>query len=324
MYESDDTMNWKVIYRDKTGKTVEEFFTAESREKLFDVLAKRSIRAVRIEESAVASSPRRSNRLFLHVAVALGVAIAVLSLLFVFRRNEDKVSKPIEESVKKPVVKTPPRAVPARPLKTDAQTANTSTNTPSGEFADGRVLTSCSTNGMYIVEMYRMPDGKRLKKYRYATKPIWKSSTDQLLHMALTTPPGVVMPPLPYATGNLTKEFEESLKTPIVINDDDSEEVREAKERIIEARETVKKLIAEGYTFEDILADHEQNNAEDAKNRNEVRERIEELKREGEIDLAREYMQKANEILKRAGITEVHDRKLEDVGSAEDLKQEEK
>ena len=60
--------------------------------------------------------------------------------------------------------------------------------------------------------------------------------------------------------------------------------------------------------------------------------RIEELKREGEIDLAREYMQKANEILKRSGITEVHDRKLEDAGSTEDmthdstedLKQEEK
>ena len=179
------------------------------------------------------------------------------------------------------------------------------------EFDDGRVLQSTTTNGMYIVEMYRMPDGKKLKKYRYSTPSIWHSNTDQLLHMALSTPPGVTMPPIPYTRGTATKDFYDSLNTPIVINDDDSDEVREAKERVIEARETVKQLLSEGYTFEDIMADFEQQNAKDAEMRQEVSDRIEEIKREGDIDMAREYMHKANEFLRESGITEVHDRSLE-------------
>lgn len=179
------------------------------------------------------------------------------------------------------------------------------------EFDDGRVLQSTTTNGMYIVEMYKMPDGKKLKKYRYSTPSIWHSNTDQLLHMALSTPPGVTMPPIPYTRGTATKDFYDSLNTPIVINDDDSDEVREAKERVIEARETVKQLLSEGYTFEDIMADFEQQNAKDAEMRQEVSDRIEEIKREGDIDMAREYMHKANEFLRESGITEVHDRSLE-------------
>ena len=179
------------------------------------------------------------------------------------------------------------------------------------EFEDGRVLQSTKTNGMYIVEMYRMPDGKKLKKYRYSTPSIWHSNTDQLLHMALSTPPGVTLPPIPYSSGTATKDFYDSLNTPIVINDDDSDEVREAKERVIEARETVKQLLSEGYTFEDIMADFEQQNAKDAELRREVSDRIEEIKRDGDIDMAREYMHKANEFLRESGITEVHDRSLE-------------
>ena len=177
-------------------------------------------------------------------------------------------------------------------------------------FDDGRVLQSAKTNGMYIIEMYTMPDGKKLKKYRYSTPSIWHSSTDQLLHMALSTPPGVVLPPIPYARGTSTRDFRESLEKPIVISPDDSDEVREAKERVIEARETVKKLLDEGYTFEDILADFERENAMQADLRREVSERIEEIKREGDIEMAREYMKKANALLRDKGITEVRDRSL--------------
>jgi len=177
-------------------------------------------------------------------------------------------------------------------------------------FDDGRVLQSAKTNGMYIIEMYTMPDGKKLKKYRYSTPSIWHSNTDQLLHMALSTPPGVVLPPIPYARGTSTKDFKESLAKPIVISPDDSDEVREAKERVIEARETVKKLLDEGYTFEDILADFERENAMQADLRREVSERIEEIKREGDIEMAREYMKKANALLRDKGITEVRDRSL--------------
>ncbi len=321
-------MYWKVTYRDKTGKTIDEYLEAESRGKLFADLSARGISAVRVAQSngkpkTRSAAPRKA---IVHIAVAAVVCAAVLCFLFVFRDSTTKQVKDpskdanVEKAPKKPATDT--AAKPTAPGKKTEEVAVTN-ETAKSEFPDGRILTSTTTNGMYIVEMYRMPDGKKLKKYRYSTPSIWKSSTDQLLHMALATPPGVVMPPLPIGGGNLTKEFEESLKTPIVINPDDSEEVREAKERIIEARETVKKLLAEGYTFEDILAEHEAQNAKAAQTRQEVIERIEEFKREGDIDNAREYMTRANEILRNAGITEVQDRRLEEASTTPDLNNEE-
>ncbi|MCR5413848.1 MAG: hypothetical protein K6F50_03855 [Kiritimatiellae bacterium] len=319
-------MYWKVTYRDKTGKTVDEYFEAESRGKLLAELSSRGISAIRVEQSNAkprtkTAAPRKA---IVHLAVAAVVCIVVLCVLFVFRDSTVKQVEVPEKAVKVETAPKKPEADIAAPAPAKKSEAPAETNeTAKSEFPDGRVLTSTTTNGMYIVEMYRMPDGKKLKKYRYSTPSIWKSSTDQLLHMALTTPPGVVMPPLPIGGGNLTKEFEESLKTPIVINDDDNEEVREAKERIIEARETVKRLLAEGYTFEDIIADHEAQNAKDAQTRQQVIDRIEEFKREGDIDNAREYMTRANEILRNAGITEVQDRRLEEATTTPDLTNEE-
>ncbi|MCR5414067.1 MAG: hypothetical protein K6F50_04990 [Kiritimatiellae bacterium] len=321
-------MYWEVTYRDKTGKTVDEYLEAESRGKLFAELSSRGISAIRVEQSNAkpkirSAAPRKA---IIHIAVAAVVCAAVLCFLFVFRDSTSKRSKEPSKDAK--VETTPQKSTtdsankPVAPRQKTEAPAETK-ETAKSEFPDGRILTSTTTNGMYIVEMYRMPDGKKLKKYRYSTPSIWKSSTDQLLHMALATPPGVVMPPLPIGGGNLTKEFEESLKTPIVINPDDNEEVREAKERIIEARETVKKLLAEGYSFEDILADHEAQNAKDAQTRQEVIERIEEFKREGDIDNAREYMTRANEILRNAGITEIQDRRLEEATTTPDLNNEE-
>ncbi len=328
-------MYWKVTYRDKSGKTVEETLEAESRDKLFAGLSERGIRATRVVQTK--DKPRAAvhvpKKALVHVAAGVIVAVATLCLLFVFRgssiengggegKDNDKKSQKAEV---KPVASAKTNAVNAAGAKGGEVAVNASTNAaPKSEYKDGRVLTSTTTNGMYIVEMYRMPDGKKLKKLRYAVESIWKSSTDQLLHMAFSSQPGIAAPPLPYGGGNLTKEFEESLKTPIVINKDDNEEVREAKERMIEARKQVKRLLDEGYTFEDILADHEKHNAEDVKMRNEVRERIEEFKREGDIDMAREYMTKANEVLKSAGIVEVHDRKLESADDKKTLKKKTK
>ena len=215
-----------------------------------------------------------------------------------------KEVKPAAAPARQPVAK--PLEQPKPVVEDEKPNATNWWKFPPGK--DGRILTSSKTNGMYIVEMYKMPDGKMLKKYRYSKPSIWKNSTDQLLHLAMSSTPGVAMPPMPFtANGNMTKEFLESLKTPIVINEDDSEEAKAAKERVIEARETAKRLIDEGYTFEQILAETESQNQHDANLRREVVDRIEEMKREGDIDMARKYAEKANEVLRQYGILEVAD-----------------
>ena len=259
-----------------------------------------------------------SRRGLLTAIIVIGGAAGICLFFFCPATVDDQRAK-TRDKVARIAKATPslPRPQPGDDLQTKEEQPSDTNEVVKSEFDDGRVLQSSKTNGMYIVEMYKMPDGKKLKKYRYSTPSIWKSNTDQLLHMALSTPPGVIMPPIPYTSGTATKDFQDSLNVPIVINDDDSDEVREAKERVIEARETVKQLLSEGYTFEDIMADFEQQNAKDAELRREVSDRIEEIKREGDIDMAREYMHKANEFLRESGITEVRDRSLESKGDVQ-------
>ena len=315
-------MNWKVFYRNDKGIKTSDVFRAENRHELFTKLSELKINPIKVER--VENSEYSTVSKFTFKKVILGIAAVVSAAIcgYLFLRTEN--SSCVDTAGKDKVIKkdSPKSLKPTFPKgMTKAKTivspnvdnlTTTEVQKVKSEFSDGRELMSRETNGMYIVEMYRMPDGKTLQKMRYAVKSIWKSNTDQLLHMALSTPPGVEMPPIPYTAGDMTKEFKESLKTPIVINEDDSEEVHAAKERIIEARETVKKLLDEGYSFADIIADHEAQNKQDAQMRNEVFERIEELKREGDIEAAKEYMQKANRVLQNFGITEVQDRTLKE------------
>ena len=311
-------MTFSVTYRAKDGKPAIETFEADNREALFKILAGRGISATRVE-AGVKETPKHGTALgwtSIRIAAIVVVVIAFIVCVILAVRNYFSVKDGDSGTKNKTsgwiadVTPTQPNQQPVADSQTQAPQSADENEPVKSEFDDGRVLQSAKTNGMYIVEMYTMPDGKKLKKYRYSTPSIWHSNTDQLLHMALSTPPGVTLPPIPYTRGTATKDFYDSLNVPIVINDDDSDEVREAKERVIEARETVKQLLSEGYTFEDIMADFEQQNAKDAELRLEVSERIEEIKREGDIDMAREYMQKANEFLRNAGITEVRDRSL--------------
>ena len=112
------------------------------------------------------------------------------------------------------------------------------------------------------------------------------------------------MPPLPNNAFS-EKEFRESLKTPIVINPDDPKEVKELKERIIAARESMLKMLDEGMSVNDILREHENIVRENAKTRKDAMDELKQIIAEGDIDGAIKYRTMVNLALQQMGIAEL-------------------
>lgn len=135
--------------------------------------------------------------------------------------------------------------------------------------------------------------------------PISDHLSDQVLLMATSAVGnGDDMPPLPNNAFS-EKEFRESLKTPVVINSDDPKEVKELKERVIAARESMLKMLDEGMSVNEILRAHENIVRENAKTRKDAMDELKQIIAEGDIDGAIKYRTMVNLALQQMGIAEL-------------------
>ena len=166
-------------------------------------------------------------------------------------------------------------------------------------------VVSAITNGGQIVERRRGSDGKFYKVIRY-NKPIFEFASDRTLSM-LTSGDGInAPPPMPMIQGeNLEASFVESLKKPIVINDDDPEDIVRLKERIINAREDVDALMKQGMGFNEIVAEYQRQMRDYGNLRHELQKELNRIAEEGDMEGARAYHEKMNEQLKGMGIAEL-------------------
>ena len=144
----------------------------------------------------------------------------------------------------------------------------------------------------------------RLKKWRdkFAKhRSIFTNASDQILGMIASTPPGRDMPPLPI-TKSVDHDFMKSLETPIEILDGDSAEVRAAKESVIKLRAEVLAIKeSEGLSVYEILTQHQSLLRENAALRIEAQNEALDIYKSGDVELAREYVDKANEKLIELG-----------------------
>lgn len=165
---------------------------------------------------------------------------------------------------------------------------------------------SCTTNSSLgqICEHYKTADGKTHKTYRASKPPIFKHQTDQLLAMALCGDDKRGMPPLPIGR-NLDKEFVNSLKTPIVIDPEDSPAIVAQKERVIEARKQVDELMREGIGFSQILLDHQQLLSDNKQLRDKMIREIKKINEEGDPESTQRALDTVNASLRAMGISEI-------------------
>lgn len=168
-------------------------------------------------------------------------------------------------------------------------------------YDDGRKVIETRTNQWMAVDICIMPNGARRKVRRHVGKQLFKCGTDMVLLQALSTGADEVGPPIPFSA-DMEEDFIESLKTPIVIEDDDTPEQREAKEMVIAARESVAEQIKEGRSFFDAVNDHLETQRTGQSARETVMEAVAQLKEAGESDLIDNYLEESNKALANMGI----------------------
>ncbi len=236
------------------------------------------------------------------IAAALIVVLGALCAFVICRR--DKVGEAVSASEKslRPAMATvaakPPAPKAERPAETPA-------NDPRFPYTDGRKVVSSRTNNWnQIIDICIMPNGKTRKVIRNARPPVFSNASDQVIAMAVSGDFDEELPPVPISD-DMEADFLESLKTPIVIGEADSEAVKEAKRRVIEARQVIEEEMKKGRSFHEILTDHLAQRRENAKTREMAMGTVADLKKEGNPELLNEYLEKVNGLMREKGLREV-------------------
>ena len=140
------------------------------------------------------------------------------------------------------------------------------------------------------------------------SKPVFEHSTDQLIAMAMTSAQGgASMPPLPGIGARDNAEFVKSLKKPIVINDDDSENVKAVKQLVQQTREEIVQLMEENpnMSFSDILQEHRKIHNENVDIKAQTTRELQKIIDEGDIEGAKKFRTTMNFALQQMGISEI-------------------
>ncbi len=166
------------------------------------------------------------------------------------------------------------------------------------------VSASCKTNlDGAVVERLRLADGRFVKAVRLP-EPVFRRPSDQLIALALSSEPGVAVPPLPIGP-DAERSFRDSLSEPIVVLDSDTPEVRELKARVMEARAQIEEAIRNGGSFREALEEHVRASGRMADRRAEVARMAQEVRAEGGETEAKVFTERANVLLEADGVPPV-------------------
>lgn len=210
--------------------------------------------------------------------------------------------KPAPKPAAKPAPKAPVAAKPAPVATNDAPV-----------FTDGRVSEwskkfsanskwSATTNsfGQQIEIVH--DNGKMHKRISYAKPPMVNNASDQALAMATAGGSGP-MPPIPIPP-RAEEMFRESLNHEIVINPEDSPEIRRRKEEIIQARKDMKEMLDAGESFANVINSTVKQRNADHSLRQEARSSVMNMMKE-DPEGAAELIKRYNKVLRKSGIAEL-------------------
>jgi len=302
-------MNWSVTYRGKDGKPAIDVFEAESREALFKVLVDRGISAIRIEQGTrkrpQAKAAHRGSPKVTRGIIA-GLVVVVLALAawhFFAAKMEDQMPETIRAPKKaSKIVETTPEPFIPKPLEVKVEPPKPDPNarpTKVGEVVNGYVL---------------LPSGRLHKRQGVITNSvasrakgayhIFDHACDNEIACYLSIKPGdALVGPVRY-TGRFKEKFLESLKTPIIVTQDDTPEQAQLKRDVIAAKLELKDALDRGEDIEQIMLDTRQELQDLARYKMELRKQFNELRRsegatEEDIDM---LLEACNKMLESKGI----------------------
>lgn len=303
-------MNWSVTYRRKTGGQAVDVFEAESRKALFKVLADKGISAIRIEQGtrkrpqakpALKRSPKATRGIIAGLVV-VGLALAAWHFLSAEMEAQKPETISVPKKASKIVEATPAPFIPksvevikVEPPKPDPNARPTKV----GEVVNGYVL---------------LPSGRLHKRQGVITNSvasrakgayhIFDHACDNEIACYLSMKPGdALVGPARY-TGKFKDKFLESLKTPIIVTEDDTPEQAQLKRDVIAAKLELKDALDRGEDIEQIMLDTRQELQDMARYKMELRKQFNELRRaEGTTDEDVDTLLEAcNKMLESKGI----------------------
>ena len=239
------------------------------------------------------------------IVAGAGVVLALGAVYFFMFGNEPEVE--VKKTTKTHRIKEVTPA-PARTNRVAATVAATNVVEKKVDTWLGSkvVRRHAETNGYFITETVYTEDGKKHLIFNDTTPSVFEHATDQILAMVtgLDERHGAP-PPLPALGKDFENEFADSLKTPIIIKDDDPPEIREMKQRVKDARQALLDRMGEGLSAQFVIAEHKKMVENAAELRMEAVRGLKEYIAKGDMEGAETYCAKINEALDNMGIMRI-------------------
>ena len=315
-------MTFTVTYRDKDGALREECVEAANRAECVVACKERGIVPTGIREGRPSVRPRsgggvsRSAQLFgkgkliavvVTVAAACGVGIAWW--LWPRAEPQQEVHRPPKKVVTPPPVKRQPKVAehPSRPAETNvAPTPEPVKIDPNarpekvGETVNGYI--KLPSGRLHKVRGVVTNDVAQATRGKYA---IFPHHCENEIACYLSLKPGDAIFGTMKYNGRFKKEFLKSLETPIVIEPDDSEEVKELKRNVRDAKIQLKIAMDNGEDIEKIMADTRQELQDLARYKMDLTRHLHDMRHEGKLTTVEDLqdaVDAANKMLEARGI----------------------
>ncbi len=237
-------------------------------------------------------------------AVALGLVMAVGVAAYLLMRPEEPVEQPAKATKRAERVTKAKSTVPSKPTPKVEQKIEA--KDPSKMYEDGvevvKYIVSTNNSGA-VTEKLTLADGRKIAKV-HPPKPVFDNPADQVIALAVSAKPGESMPPLPNLNG-IDEDFAKSLLSPIKINDDDPDEVKELKAKVIETKAYLVEEIKNGGSVIEALKEHQAEMERIADSRLMAIREMQKLQSDGDPEMAREFAEKVNESFRARGIPEI-------------------
>ena len=287
-------MTFTVKHRTNSGSIAEKVVEAANRADCFAKCKVQGISPIGVEDGTAprkttsASGPVTSGKSrFVLLVVALAAVGAAVWLICDEYTIETRKAEPIKNV----------RTENPSPLHGTNKAKQREAKMPSGV---GRGTTAVD-NPVVVKPDAQMAtntaEDARIKKWKdkfAKRRSIFSNASDQILGMIVNAVPGRDMPPMPI-TKSIDHDFMKSLETPIVINEDDSNEIKAVKRAVMEMRAEVLAIKdSQGLTVYEILTQHQDLMRENAKIRMEVQKEALDLYKSGDVEGTREFLDKVN------------------------------
>ena len=159
-----------------------------------------------------------------------------------------------------------------------------------------------------VTEYMVLADGRKISKYT-PPRAVFDNASDQMIAMLLSVKPGQQLPPLP-GLASIDEEFAKSLLSPIRIDDDDPEDVKEIKRQVQEVRHGLVEEIRNGGSVREVLARYNGDLAKFAESHQMAKEQMAEIRKTDGAEAAEEFLRRVNEKFRSEGIPEIEPKKV--------------